>query len=137
MSGALCALVLTHHSCMNPTQGMEDPLVDWAHGGQPLHVIYLVHRFLDLLKQRHAQSFSLLFFSRMEQCWRGSRLVMRTALIRYLRTASPHVNVVTDLESVWDPRYESLIQLQQPAYVTFARLLRYVDVVRDCSLVCC
>jgi hypothetical protein len=53
----------------------------------------------------------------MEQCWRGSRLAIRMALIRYLRSASPHVNIITDLESVWDPRYESLIQLRQPAYV--------------------
>jgi hypothetical protein len=100
---------------------LEDPMVDWAHGGQPLHVIYLVHRFLDLLAQRHAKAFSLFFFTSMKGCWKGSKLAMRTALIRYLGAVCPEVSVYSTFESIWDPEFEELTRLQQPAYLISKR----------------
>lgn len=100
---------------------LEDPMVDSAHGGQPLHVIYLVHRFLDLLAQRHATAFTLLFFKSMQCAWKGSKLATRTALIRYIRAVCPEIELRDDIESIWDPKFQLLTQLQQPAYLISKR----------------
>jgi hypothetical protein len=41
----------------------EDTLLDWEHGGQPLQVIYRVNKFLQMLLDRRAHRFHVLFFS--------------------------------------------------------------------------
>eukprot|EP00040_Diaphanoeca_grandis_P011679 m.59910 g.59910 ORF g.59910 m.59910 type:complete len:2071 (+) comp22778_c0_seq1:137-6349(+) len=93
----------------------EDTLLDWEHGGQPLQVIYRVNKFLQMLLDRRAHRFHVLFFSDAESCWSGSKLVVRQALIRFLKSTT-EMNIIEDIKSIWDPKFITLSNVQQPAF---------------------
>ena len=93
---------------------LEDPLVDWTHGGQPLHVCYTVQAFLHALQVRDAR-FRVVFFDSYTPAWRGAKATLRAALVQQLResTAFP----IDTLPSPLGAEFESYRELHLPAFV--------------------
>lgn len=54
-------------------------------------MIYRFLKFIELLQQRRAVYFRILFFTDLAKFWTGSKRVVRDALIRYIKNT-------TDLE---------------------------------------
>ena len=79
-------------------------------------VFYRFQQFMQNLLLRRAHRFQVLFFTDVEQCWTGSKLVVRQSLIRYLK-ATTDLRVVDTIPSIWDPAYTELANVQQPAFV--------------------
>lgn len=103
--------LLTH--CFN------DSLLDNIHGGQPVHVIYRFQHFVEMLVRRRAARFHVIFSKAAAECWKGSKQVVRTALITWLAATSDiAVNVI---EHIWDDEFEQLTLLEQPAYLISTR----------------
>ena len=69
---------------------LRDPALDWAHGGQMLHLTYVVETFLHDLVQRGAH-FSVVFFESHRALWQHDSAmgVARALLIHHLRAALP------------------------------------------------
>eukprot|EP00041_Stephanoeca_diplocostata_P039464 m.1630693 g.1630693 ORF g.1630693 m.1630693 type:complete len:2102 (-) comp25399_c0_seq4:3442-9747(-) len=101
-------------------QCFEDPLLDWEHGGQPAHVIYRFLKFVAQVRERHATSFRILFFSDLAKFWTGSKRVVRDALIRYIKNVTD-MQIMDTMESLWSEGFVALTHLQQPAYIISKR----------------
>ncbi len=90
----------------------SDPNLDWNHGGQYLHLFYLLERFLTSLTERGCVSFQLVFFRDHKKMWRkrkavvaageggkddenegvedNSRLLAREMIIAHLKNNTPY-----------------------------------------------
>jgi hypothetical protein len=63
----------------------EDERLDWEHGGQYLHLFFIVEKILSQLLRRGAH-FSVVFFESSKSIWTGSRLLARSLLIVHLKS---------------------------------------------------
>jgi len=80
----------------------SDPALDFSHGGQFLHLTFVVETFLFELIKRGAH-FCVVFFASHKAIWQahGAKCVARSLLIRHLRNCLPatHTTSVETFES--------------------------------------
>ncbi|CAH3109022.1 unnamed protein product, partial [Pocillopora meandrina] len=91
--------------------------LDWQHGGQFLHLTYLLERFLQYFKDKGGV-FHVVFFEEMEIIWRSrpSMLLARQALILHLQHNTPFT-IETSIASVWDKHWKEYIDRNIPAFL--------------------
>ena len=69
---------------------LSSPTLDLGHGGQPLHLFYLIEDFLQRLKACHNSQFCFAFFQEHESFWQGqnqsSPWVARHTLLQHLQS---------------------------------------------------
>jgi ERCC4-related helicase len=105
---------------------LDDETLDWSHGGQPVQVAYRFLNFLENLRRRSATRFHVLFFEGAAVCWSGSKLAMRYAIIRHLKTATD-ISVIDNIdhifsdEATYEGSFDRLTDVQQPAYLISRR----------------
>ncbi|XP_027035542.1 probable ATP-dependent RNA helicase DDX60 [Pocillopora damicornis] len=91
--------------------------LDWQHGGQFLHLTYLLERFLQYFKDKGGV-FHVVFFKEVEIIWksRPSMLLARQVLILHLQHNTPFITE-TSIASVWDKHWKEFIDRNIPAFL--------------------
>ena len=69
---------------------LSSTMLDLGHGGQPLHLFYLIEDFLQRLKACHNSQFCFAFFKEHESFWQGQHQsfpwVARHTLMQHLQS---------------------------------------------------
>ncbi|KAK2572326.1 putative ATP-dependent RNA helicase DDX60 [Acropora cervicornis] len=91
--------------------------LDWSHGGQFLHLIYLLERFLQHFTDKGGV-FHIVFFKDMETIWKTqpSMLLARQTLILHLQH-NTSFTVVTSIDHFWGEEWKEYVQDQMPAFM--------------------
>ncbi|KAK2572321.1 putative ATP-dependent RNA helicase DDX60 [Acropora cervicornis] len=91
--------------------------LDWSHGGQFLHLIYLLERFLQHFTDKGGV-FHIVFFKDMETIWKTqpSMLLARQTLILHLQH-NTSFTVVTSINHFWGEEWKEYVQDQMPAFM--------------------
>ncbi|XP_044173202.1 probable ATP-dependent RNA helicase DDX60 isoform X1 [Acropora millepora] len=91
--------------------------LDWSHGGQFLHLIYLLERFLQHFTDKGGV-FHIVFFKDMETIWKTqpSMLLARQTLILHLQH-NTSFTVVTSINHFWSEEWKEYVQDQIPAFM--------------------
>lgn len=103
--GAIDVFVIDGDSLL--LECLSSPRVDLWHGGQPLHLFYLIEDFLQKLKACHNSHFCFAFFKERESFWQGINqsfpLVARHTLEQHLQsTLQQTVHVFPSWQStIW------------------------------------
>ena len=91
---------------------LSSPRIDVRHGGQPLHLFYLVEHFLHSLKACLNSCFCFAFFQRHESFWQGQDqsflLLARKLLVQHLR--SNLQQAVHDFPSWQSPEWQDFVK---------------------------
>ncbi|XP_078360874.1 putative ATP-dependent RNA helicase DDX60 isoform X2 [Oculina patagonica] len=96
--------------------------LDWSHGGQFLHLTYLLERFLQYFTDKGGV-FHIVFFKEMEIIWKTepSMLLARQAIILHLHQLQNNTrfkcSVVTSYASFWDKQWKEYIDENVPAFL--------------------
>ncbi|PFX17719.1 putative ATP-dependent RNA helicase DDX60 [Stylophora pistillata] len=91
--------------------------LDWQHGGEFLHLTYLVERFLKFFTDKGGV-FRVIFFKDLEIIWRSrpSMLLARQALILHLQN-NTRFTVVTSVSNFWHEGWSDYIDNSTPAFL--------------------
>ncbi|XP_020629551.1 probable ATP-dependent RNA helicase DDX60 [Orbicella faveolata] len=91
--------------------------LDWSHGGQFLHLTYLLERFLQYFTDKGGV-FHIVFFKDMETIWntQPSMLLARQALILHLQ-CNTQFTVVTSIDHFWGEQWKEYVQDKMPAFM--------------------
>ena len=91
---------------------LSSPRVDMRHGGQPLHLFYLVEDFLHSLQACLNSRFCFAFFGHHESFWQGGDqsflLLVRHVLQQHLRSTLQQT--VHDFPSWHSPQWKEFIK---------------------------
>ncbi|XP_066285601.1 probable ATP-dependent RNA helicase DDX60 [Branchiostoma lanceolatum] len=94
--------------------------LDWSSGGQYLHFIFLLERFLHTFHQLGG-IFHIVFLRDMHVLWTGcpSMMLAREVMILHLQQNTPYT-VTTDISSADSPDWREYLQKNRPAFVAIS-----------------
>ncbi|XP_019643772.1 PREDICTED: probable ATP-dependent RNA helicase DDX60 isoform X1 [Branchiostoma belcheri] len=94
--------------------------LDWSHGGQYLHLIFLVERFLHTFHQLGG-IFHIVFFRDMQVLWTScpSMMLARHVIIQHLQENTAYT-VTTNIPAADSPQWHQYLQNNRPAFVTIS-----------------
>ena len=103
-------------------EAIMDRSLDWDHGGQFLHLTYLVEKKLSGF-QRKATQVRVVFFKFMEVVWSllpdSSALLARKAIIRHLNR-STRMSVACEFESALSDKWKEYLKEECPCFVVMS-----------------
>ncbi|XP_041483940.1 probable ATP-dependent RNA helicase DDX60 isoform X2 [Lytechinus variegatus] len=93
------------------------PGLDFSHGGQLLHLVYLVEFFLQDFQEREGQ-FHVIFFSEAETLWHSHplELLTRRSIIQHLKH-NTRCTVITHIPNPYSAEWSEYISRHHPAFV--------------------
>ncbi|XP_041483876.1 probable ATP-dependent RNA helicase DDX60 [Lytechinus variegatus] len=93
------------------------PGLDFSHGGQLLHLVYLVEFFLQDFQEREGQ-FHVIFFSEAETLWHSHplELLTRRSIIQHLKH-NTRCTVITQIPNPYSTEWSEYISRHHPAFV--------------------
>nr|XP_054772239.1 probable ATP-dependent RNA helicase DDX60 [Lytechinus pictus] len=93
------------------------PGLDFSHGGQLLHLVYLVEFFLQDFQEREGQ-FHVIFFSEAETLWHSHplELLTRRSIIQHLKY-NTRCTVITHIPNPYSAEWSEYISRHHPAFV--------------------
>ncbi|XP_070552422.1 probable ATP-dependent RNA helicase DDX60 [Ptychodera flava] len=99
---------------------LSSPGLDFKHGGQYLHFIYLVEQFLQYFKERDGL-FHIVFFKCMESVWlkTPSMLLARQMVILHLQK-NTEVKVLTEFDNWFGGEWKEYLDGNHPAFMMVA-----------------
>ncbi|KAI8484114.1 putative ATP-dependent RNA helicase ddx60, partial [Branchiostoma belcheri] len=94
--------------------------LDWSHGGQYLHLIFLVERFLHTFHQLGG-IFHIVFFRDMQVLWTScpSMMLARHVIIQHLQENTAYT-VTTNIPAADSDQWHQYLQNNRPAFVTIS-----------------
>ena len=113
-------VVLVDGDCLL-LEAFTDRTLDWDHGGQYLHLTYLVEKTLNGFRRKNARV-HVVFFRLMESAWSSSTggdlscLLARKAVIRHLKQ-STDLSIVDRFESFMSEDWEEFVRRDPPCFV--------------------
>ncbi|XP_070552614.1 probable ATP-dependent RNA helicase DDX60 isoform X2 [Ptychodera flava] len=99
---------------------LSSPGLDFKHGGQYLHFIYLVEQFLQYFKERDGL-FHIVFFKCMESVWlkTPAMLLARQMVILHLQE-NTEVKVLTEFDNWFGGDWKEYLDGNHPAFMMVA-----------------
>ena len=96
----------------------EDDRLDWQHGGQYLHLIYVIEKIVSQFFRRGAH-FSFIFFESHQEIWKetGSKRFARTVLISHLKSVLKSPAAITCFTSPDSEQWVDFLLSYQPAFI--------------------
>ncbi|XP_072023516.1 probable ATP-dependent RNA helicase DDX60 [Amphiura filiformis] len=91
--------------------------LDFTHGGQLLHFVYLVEHFLQDFQEREGQ-FHIIFFTEAESIWHSNplKLLARRTIIQHLEH-NTNCHLITNISHPYSPKWKAYIDQEHPAFV--------------------
>ena len=95
---------------------LHDPLLDWSHGGQFLHIIFALEQYVRRF-QEDGRIFRFIFFHSFGSiAWANAPLVqlLRERVIQHLRALNVALN---EFENWWDQPFTEFLERVDPAFI--------------------
>jgi ATP-dependent RNA helicase DDX60 len=113
----------------------DDERLDWKHGGQFLHLIYIVENLISKLLLRGSH-FKIAFFETHREIWSGSRLLARLLLISHLQKSLKSPAGTECFTSPNSDAWIGFLQSYQPAFIGVCEGNDVTGVISKFSKVC-